>query len=152
VSYTYDRRKVADAGLESLVANYLTSIAEKIGAGIASGTHAHVSGAKFNEGHMRAEVEVLARAGDLMHQFRVTLSFDEGLQVIAVLDYQSMGAHGGGGRKHELAFDLSPKASPGHFITQIVNAALEQYQGVAARPEVEMRSAGSLFIPTSKRA
>ena len=142
MSYSYDRRiRVADAGLESLVSNYLVSIADEIGHGIASATHAHNQGAKFNESHQRAETEVIARAGDLLHHFRVTLSIDSHLRVVGVLEYASLGAHGGKGRSHERAFELSAKSSPGHFVGQIVSAALEQFQGVASRPEVEMRQA-----------
>ena len=138
MSYTYDRRKVADAGLESLVENYLASIAEKIGHSNAAATHAHVSGVKMKNGEVSAEI--IARAGDQLHHFGVHLSLD-GLQIIAILDYTSMGAQGEKGRSHSLAFNLPAKASPGHFISQVVDAAMEQYQGSAATLNVELRSA-----------
>jgi hypothetical protein len=142
VSYVYDRRKVAEAGLESLVSDYILSIADKIGHGIATATHAHIDMRARDVGHHRTEVQVIARAGDLLHQFHVAVSFDSAMQVSAELEYSSLSPDGQQGRQQTRSFAISPNSPPEHLVSQVVRAALELFHGKPARPEIELRQAG----------
>jgi uracil phosphoribosyltransferase len=146
MGYTYDRRslrqKTADSeSLQHVVAEYLLMLAEQVSHSIAHMTHAHVKTSMHKEYGQSVEAQIIARAGDLIHDFKVQLSVDSHLNVIGILDYTSLGAGGQKGRSKSMAFDLPSQATPGHFVQQIAEAAMEQYQGKRAPVDVRMLAA-----------
>jgi hypothetical protein len=81
---------------------------------------------------------VMTKAMGMVHHFHVHLSIDPGLQVVGILDYESMGSGGGDGRKKSVVHLLPGNATPTHFVRQIVDAALEQYHGKSSPAKVVM--------------
>lgn len=137
------RWKVADSeSLDRLVDEFLLGLGQQVAHGISQATHAHVKNVEHKDhgGMHEVVVQVIARAADQLHDFKVNLTIDN-LNTIGILDYSSMGAGGEKGRSKSMAFDLPAHATPGHFIQQLVGAALEQYQGKRAPVDVRMLSA-----------
>jgi hypothetical protein len=137
------RWKVADSeSLDRLVDEFLLGLGHQIAHGIAQATHAHLKTVdhKDHGGTHEVEIQVVARAADQIHTFRVDLTVDN-LNTIGILDYTSMGAGGEKGRNFSKSFDLPAHSTPGHFVQQLVGAALEQYQGKRAPVDVRMMSA-----------
>lgn len=138
------RWKVADTeSLDHVVDEFLLGLGHEIAHALGGATHAHMKNVEHKDhgGQHEVDVQVISRAGDLIHDFKVNLSIDH-LNTIGILDYSSMDSGGGKpGRSKSMAFDLPSKATPEHFVHQIVEAALEQYQGKRAPVDVRMMAA-----------
>ena len=121
--------------LENIVTGYLRSLVAGVLTRIGSTVHGHAQSLrerKFGE----IEGEIIARAGDMIHTFKVSVSLDR-LNVFGIVDYTSFGADGKKGRSHSKAFELPATAHPGHFVEQMAAFAEAQYQGHNAPASVE---------------
>jgi hypothetical protein len=128
-------KKLANPGsIQNVVSGYMLSLIQNVLDYLGSTVHGHARA--IHEKHFGAvEGQLLARVANTVHIYKVSLTLD-GLNIIGLVDYSS-NTEGAKGREQSKAFELQATANPSHFISQIVEFCVDQYQGHQAPASVE---------------